>query len=183
MAPSGTSDLQPLESFHDYLLRRARFWLDPRLWSRCDPEDLVQEALAKAHEAREGFRGQTQAEQKAWLRRILFNLIQNTLRSIRPEPSLNAILEQASTNLGSLVKAQDSTPSERAHRNDMAERLEEALETLSPRQQLAVTLKYFHRCSQAEICQYLQTSGPAVAGLLHRALAHLRGVLPKSEQS
>src|SRR5581483_4564149 len=58
---------------HRALLRlRARhLQLDPRLRSRFDESDLVQETLLRAHTNREQCRGESEGERLAWLQVIL----------------------------------------------------------------------------------------------------------------
>ena len=45
--------------------------LSPALRGRIDPSDVVQQTLVDAWRGHEDFRGQTQAERRAWLRTIL----------------------------------------------------------------------------------------------------------------
>src|SRR5215470_8072576 len=69
-----------LEHYREYLRLLARLHLDVRLQGKVDPSDIVQHTLLKAHENRAHFRGQTEAELSAWLRRILANTLTDTLR-------------------------------------------------------------------------------------------------------
>ena len=64
-----------LERYRAYLHLLARLQLDPRLQSKLDASDVVQQTLVKAHNGRGQFRGQTDAELAGWLRRILANTL------------------------------------------------------------------------------------------------------------
>src|SRR5918911_3955623 len=103
MAPTADDSGPSLEKFREYLRVLARLQLDPRLQGKLDPSDLVQEALLKAHQRREQFRGHTDAEMGAWLRQILANTLTDAVRrfagegrDVGRERSLEEALEQSS---------------------------------------------------------------------------------------
>ena len=71
MEPREFPEAGRLERFRDYLRLLARLQLGTSPTGRVDPSDIVQQTLMEAFEKRDQFRGNTQAEQAAWLRRIL----------------------------------------------------------------------------------------------------------------
>jgi RNA polymerase sigma-70 factor (ECF subfamily) len=188
MARDESSGGQALEEFRAYLEYLARVRLDPRLQSKLDPEDVVQETLKEAYQARDHFRGESELEKKAWLRKILLHNLATAVehlrrqkRDVARECSLDAALEHSSARLAALLAADHSTPSEQAQRQEEAMQLEEALTTLPERQRLAVVLRHFHDWPLADISRHLETTSLAVAGLLNRGLKQLRSVLPAQE--
>ena len=62
----GTNERRP-ERFRSYLAALARINLDPRLQSKLDASDIVQQTLLNAHRTLSEFRGNTDAEMMAWL--------------------------------------------------------------------------------------------------------------------
>jgi RNA polymerase sigma-70 factor (ECF subfamily) len=172
------------EDFRPYLENLARLRLDPRLRSKLDPGDVVQQTLLEACRAPEQFRGRSEGEQKAWLRRILLRNLANAVRDlgrqkrdVHRERSLDAALEDSSARLEALLAAEQSSPSEQAVRNEEVLRLEEALAALAEVQREAVVLRHFHGWPLAEISRHLGRSQAAVAGLLHRGLTRLHELL------
>src|SRR5262245_54303411 len=104
MAPDAQCNDRSLEEYRDYLRLLAGLQIDPRLRSRLDPSDMVQETLLKAHEKRGQFRGTTAAERAAWLRSILTNTLADAVRKFNRQKgdatrSLEAGLEQSSARL------------------------------------------------------------------------------------
>jgi DNA-directed RNA polymerase specialized sigma24 family protein len=70
--PVTSPDLEhSLEGFRDYLHLLARMHIDPRLRRDCDPSDVVQSVMLKAHQGIADFRGDTPEKMGAWLRQIL----------------------------------------------------------------------------------------------------------------
>ncbi len=59
------------ECYREYLRLLARVQLPRRLHGQLSASDMAQETILKAHNKREQFRGATEAEYRAWLRRML----------------------------------------------------------------------------------------------------------------
>jgi RNA polymerase sigma-70 factor (ECF subfamily) len=70
-----------------------------------------------------------------------------------------------------------TSPSQKAEKNEDLLRLANALEKLPAPQREAVVLHHLQAMSLAELAKYLGRSEPAVAGLLHRGLKKLRELL------
>ena len=104
MARDGDASVPSLEAFRNYLELLARARMDPRLRGKLDPADLVQQALLRAVEARDRFRGDD-AGRAAWLRTILARVMIDAVRKFgRPgggerERSLEAALEHSRRGL------------------------------------------------------------------------------------
>src|SRR5262245_5708064 len=136
-----------LERCRDYLLLLARFQLDPGLRGVLDPSDVVQQTLLKAHEKRHQFRGASEGELLAWLRRVLANHLADLARKHArrlqgQERSLEAAVEESSLQL-ELWRASDSTSAGgRAIRQEQLLRLAEALACLPEDQRTALELKH-----------------------------------------
>jgi RNA polymerase sigma-70 factor (ECF subfamily) len=178
------SDGQPLERFREYLRLLARLQLGERQDHRIDPSDVVQQTMLEAHEKQHQFRGQTDAERAAWLRRILANNIADALRAlgrekrdVARERSLDAELESSSARLGAWLSSDQTSPSEAARRHEQAVRLAEAIARLPDAQREALVLQHWHGRTLVEIAERLGRTPAAVAGLLKRGLKTLRAEL------
>src|SRR5262245_45332007 len=114
-----------LERFRAYLHLLARMQLDPRLQGKLDPSAIVQQTLLQALQARDRFRGHSDAELAAWLRQILAHHLANAVRAwgqarrnVARECSLEAALEQSSARLEAWLVAEQSSPSQQAQRKE-----------------------------------------------------------------
>jgi RNA polymerase sigma-70 factor (ECF subfamily) len=177
-----------LEQFRDYLRLLARLRLDPRLRAKLDPSDVVQQTLLEAHQGLAQFRGRTFAERAAWLRQILARNLANAVRDlgrdkrdVNRERSLEAAVEESASRLEAWLAAEQSSPSERAERNEEAVRLARALAALPEAQREVVVLRHCQGWSLADISRHVGRSPSAVAGLLHRGLHDLRTRLEERE--
>jgi RNA polymerase sigma-70 factor (ECF subfamily) len=174
---------QRLERFRDYLRLLARLQLDDRLQGKLDPSDVVQQTLIKAHQAMEQFRGTTDAELAAWLRRILANTMTDVVRKyqneIRRERSLLQTLDESSAKLEAWLHAEQDSPSDHAVRNEQVLQLAAGLGELPDDQRRAVELRYLKDMPVPEIAAQMGKTEPAVAGLLRRGLQRLREVLDR----
>jgi RNA polymerase sigma-70 factor (ECF subfamily) len=170
-----------LEHYRNYLRILARLQLVPGLRGKLDPSDLVQQTLLKAHQALGQFRGRSAGERAAWLRQILARTLANAARDhgrdrrdVTLERSLERSLEQSSARLEAWLVAEQSSPSQKAERNEQALLLVQALGTLPEAQREALLLKHCQGWTLAEIGRHLDRSPTAVASLLQRGLKQLR---------
>src|SRR5438874_2774318 len=114
-----------LEPFRQYLLVLAKLHLDARLRGKLDPADLVQQTLLRAYPALNQLRGRDPAVVAAWLRRILARTLADTVRhydadkrAVDLEHSLTADLDRSASGLADWIAADQTSPSERAERNE-----------------------------------------------------------------
>ncbi len=172
---------EALEPFRHYLLVLAKLHLDARLRGKLDPADLVQQTLLRAYPAVGQLRGRDPAVVAAWLRRILARTLADTVRhydadrrAVDLEQSLTADLDRSASGLAAWVAADQTSPSERAERNEDLLRLADALAGLPDAQREVVVLKHLQGRTLAEIATATGRTVPAVAGLLRRGLEALR---------
>jgi RNA polymerase sigma-70 factor, ECF subfamily len=170
-----------LEQHRDYLRILAQLQFPPDLRGKLDPSDVVQITLLKAHQALGRFRGRTAAELAAWLRQILARTLLNAARDhgrgrrdAALERSLERCVDESSARLGAWLAAEQSSPSQRAQRNEQSMLLVQALARLPEAQREALLLKHCQGWSLAEIGRHLDRSPTAVASLLQRGLRQLR---------
>jgi RNA polymerase sigma-70 factor, ECF subfamily len=177
----------PLDRFRSYLLLLARVQVGDRARARLDASDLVQQTLLEAHRKRTQFRGATAAELAGWLRRLLACEIADARRGldrarrdIRRERAIEELLAEVSSRLEAGLAAPDSSPGDRADRNEQALQLADALLRLPEDQRRAVELKHLRGCTVAEIAGLLGRTETAVGGLLRRGMTRLRELLRSS---
>ena len=166
------------ERYREYLRLLARPRLPKRLRRLLSASDVVHETILKAHKNREQFRGQTEAEYRAWLRRILANTLADAADG-RAADILRA-LDQSSAMLEDWVVVEEPSPAEQVQHEEQLLRLAEALMQLSEDERTAVEMRYLRvpRRPLPEIAQQLgRPTAKAVAGLLARGLEKLRGLL------
>jgi RNA polymerase sigma-70 factor (ECF subfamily) len=173
-----------LDRFRAYLQVLAREHLHACLRGKLTPSDVVQQTLLRAWQALGQFRGTTDAELAAWLRRILARVLANAMRDmgvgkrdVRRERSLEQALEASSARLGALPAARQASPSEGAALNEQKLRLAQALEDLPAPQREALTLRYLHGWTVHAIAAHEGVTVAAVAGRLKRGLRQLHAQL------
>src|SRR5262249_2741256 len=98
-------------------------------------------------------------------------------RDVGRERSLERAVEESSARLEAWLAAEQSSPSQRAEKNEELLRLADALEQLPEAQRQAVILHHLQGCPLAQVAEQMGRSEGAVAGLLHRAFRRLRDLL------
>jgi RNA polymerase sigma-70 factor, ECF subfamily len=179
-----------LEGFRGYMLLLARLQLDPRLKGKVDLSGVVQQTLWEGHQAVAESPASDYAQLGPLLRRLLANNLADEVRKLHAdkrdvdrERSLDAALQESSARLEAFLAAEQSSPEQRAGRNEELARLAEALERLPEAQRQAVELHYLRGWRLEEIAKHLGRGKSAVAGLLHRGLDKLREFLQPPGQN
>lgn len=169
------------ERFRSYLRFLARVQLDGRLFAKIDPSDLVQQSLLQAHQARDQFRGKTDAERAAWLRQILVRNIAHSLRDLHREKrdvsqerSLQTAVDASSARLENWLASEEPSPSQKAQRQERMLLVADAVELLPEDQQTAIILRYWQGLKLAEIGEQLNRTTGSIAGLIQRGLKTLQ---------
>jgi RNA polymerase sigma-70 factor (ECF subfamily) len=158
--------------------------LDPRLTRRLDESDLVQETLARAHQNGGQFRGLTEAERVAWLRRIFERVVLDWIereyaqkRGPDREVSLHALTE-SSGRLDAWLAGPPAPPERPLEQRELKLELTAALDQLDPDQRDAVILRYLQELPVPEVARRMGRTEKSVAGLLYRGLVRLRELYP-----
>jgi RNA polymerase sigma-70 factor, ECF subfamily len=177
--PSPPTEFTP-ERYRGYLLVLARRQWDDALRGLCDPSDIVHDAIAEAIRALPKFRGESPAVFRAWLCRILSNTLKDRVkaekqkkRDRRRAQSLDAGLDESAIRFEASLAADDTSPSNRAQREEDLLRLADALVQLEGAQFEAVSLHHLQGLTLSEIAARLGKSNASVAGLLRRGLDRL----------
>jgi len=133
--------------------------------------EVVQETFLKVHSRIHEWRGE--GEIRNWIARIAAHEAMNRSRS-RHRHAADALEED---------RLEPSAPTQEAALHDREARgaLQRALAALSPRQRLAVVLRYFQELSTREIAGVLECSEGTARNILFRSLQKLRSELKESE--
>jgi RNA polymerase sigma-70 factor (ECF subfamily) len=181
-ARAGSNDAlgQALEACRDYLLLIAQQEMDPNLRAKGGASDIVQETFLEAQRAFENFKGNSDEELRAWLRRILLNNLgdfrrryrESDMRAIAREVGLGA--DGSSAGVGANLPADGSTPSRHAVEQEATELLMQAIDRLPDDYRQAILLRYREELSFEEIGQRMNRSPAAIRKLWARAVVRLR---------
>lgn len=155
---------QPAESDHEqfrsYLYLLARAHLSPRMQNKVDASDLVQQTLMDAHAKKNQFRGATDAERAAWLRKILTCNLADVLRhqhrakrDVSRQQSLEAEIDGSFCLAESWLAASQVSPSQHMVKHEELLRLADALTKLSDVQGDAVIFRHLQRRTFRTISQ------------------------------
>jgi RNA polymerase sigma-70 factor, ECF subfamily len=173
-----------LDSYRNYLKLLARTLSGNGPRDRLDHSDLVQEVFLAAHRGFARFRGGSEPELVAWLRRILarrlFNQIkkdQTVGQDIRRQVSLDAMLEQSNQALQRALAVPGSTPDAREARREQAVRLADAVAELPPDSMEVFTLRTLDELPWKEVAARMGRSEGAVKMLWSRTMFRLHAML------
>lgn len=178
-----------LQRYRNYLTLLATTQMADRLRPRLGPSDVVQETMLRAYRNFPRFRGQSEAELLAWLRRILASslarFVEHNLlaakRDARREVSIDqATPDRSALDLAALLQGRGQTPSVIAQQGECAVGLAEHLARLSPPYREILVLRHFQGLSFEEASARMNRSLGATRMLWLRAIEKLRDAYRKA---
>ena len=174
-----------LERYRRHMSFLAQSQIDPLLRVKVDASDLAQDTCLEAHRHFGQFRGTTEAEFGAWLRKILAGLLANSVRrykgtkqrDVRRERSTLNDASESSVPCAVEVIARGGTPSEQVIERETSVQLTLAVSQLAPDYRQVIDLRNLEGLSFAEVSQRMGRSVDSVEKLWSRALGKLRRAL------
>lgn len=179
MTPDGDLFGARLEALRAYLCAVVRIHLDRQLWHKIEADEVVADTIGEALANGSQFDGDDDGL-KAWLRQALLHNLYDAVRHHRRQrcgAKLERSLDGSAARLLDTLAAEQSSPSQRASRNEQLVRLADALTQLPSDQQEAVILYHLHEVKQADLAEHLGLSQGSVARLIFRGLTKLAQAL------
>lgn len=181
----GRAREQLFEKCRAYVRVVARAEVESWLQAKVDPSDLVQQTMLEVHRGFDQFRGMSEGEYLAWVRRILTRNATDYVRRYGGTGKRQVSREirwQASAGDDSRTgnrEPSDSleTPSELVMRHEDELQVAEALTRLPPDYREVILLRNLERLSFNEVAERMDRSRPAVQMLWMRALRKLEEIL------
>jgi RNA polymerase sigma-70 factor (ECF subfamily) len=178
------------EAFSEHRQRLARmvsFRLDPILAGRVDVDDVLQEAWIAAAERVPHFLENESLTLFVWLRLIVMQTLTDVqrrhlgakMRDVFREASLNRAAVSGNTSISLVAKLMGTftSPSHAAVRNETAQRLREALDSMDEIDREVLALRHFEELSNSEVAGVLGIQQKAASIRYVRALRRLKAIL------
>jgi RNA polymerase sigma-70 factor (ECF subfamily) len=170
-----------LQGCRQYLLMIANAVIGREIQAKFGASDLVQDTFVEAQRHLAGFRGQTEGELRAWLRKILECRLSNLRRSFlatekraaRREVTIGSLLA-GSDGDGDVLASRSPSPSNHAVRSELTQALDRALVRLPDHYRQAVVWRHQEQLSWDEIGQRMGCSADAARKVWSRAIQQLR---------
>ena len=176
-----------LAAHEDRLARIAAVRMDPRLRGRIDPADVVQEVFVEATAHREAYFSARDTPLFLWLRGVVKNKLLELhrrhlgthMRDAKRELPLKGVVSSsdASHVLCAHLTAGLTAPSAAAVRNEVHQRLAEALGAMAADDCEVLVMRHFEQLTNAEAAEVLGVQERAAAKRYLRALARLKEIL------
>lgn len=183
---------QLLDHYRPYLLHTANAEIPSELAAKVAPSDVVQDACLQATRDFPQFRGRTEVELRAWLRRILLHNLKDVQKRFQATQKRDVAREVASPTISGRSDAVGSpvcperSPSALAAARESLAALERAMAELDEDHRRAIQLRHFDRKSFKQIGEALGRSEDAARKLWGRAidkLAEAMAIHDKPERS
>jgi RNA polymerase sigma-70 factor, ECF subfamily len=151
-----------------------------------DAEEVVQEAFLRAYQKLRQFAGN--ANFGTWVYRIAANYAIDRLRQKKNEESRREVSTrkpESDTEADPLSQIRDQSPNpERlAGSAQLATRMQQALQALTPAERTAIVMRHWDGCGIDEIAEVLKSNNSATKNTVFRAVQKLRQALKPFAES
>jgi RNA polymerase sigma-70 factor (ECF subfamily) len=172
---------------HRQRLRRlVAVRMDPRLASRLDPSDVVQEVLAEADRRLDGYLRDRPVPFYPWLRQLADERLADAHRRhvraarrsvTREQPPAPALPDASAAERVGRLLGSGTGPSAAARRHELRERVRAALAALPAPDREVLVLRHLEQLSARETAEVLGLTEAAVKSRALRAAQRLRALL------
>lgn len=135
-----------------------------------DAKDVLQDGLLNAYQHLARF--ERRADLRTWLTRIVVNCALDHLRARRRRPDMHD--PQALSDVTGAAASSLPDPERLAASADWRRKVAAVMETMSPLERVAFTLRHFEGCSISEIAQTVGIGHSAAKQHIFRAVRKLR---------
>lgn len=182
----------------EFSQHRERLWrtvqvrMDPRLYGRVDPDDVLQEAYMDAMKRVGHFAEELSYSPFVWLRLIVGQTLINvhrrhigakkrdaTREKSRSKGGLRFEYSATSQSIALQLAGNQTSPSQAAVRSEMVEDLSSSLESLSEIDREILTLRHFEDLSNKEVAELLGIEQKAASIRYVRAVKRLKSCMEK----
>lgn len=177
-----------LESHHPQIKLLAKMEIGRHLQGKVGASDVVQDVFLQAARQFANFQGSDVPQFNRWLRTILAGTLANTMRhyfgtqarNINLERDVNQRLDESACQLGSLLAAAQSTPSQHVMADEQTRLVAEAMCRLSPDYQSVIELRHLEGLTFPQIAERMGRSVDSVEKLWLRGITKLRQLFAES---
>lgn len=167
------------------LSKMVKLRLDSHLASRVDPDDVLQEAYIDAAQRVKQYTEEHSGSFYIWLRMIVCQTMINVhrrhlgaqMRNAKRDVSIHRRKQTASTSLALQLLGDLTSPSNAVMRDEMAERLQQAVDEMDEIDREVLTLRHFEQLSNQEVAEVLQIKHKAASIRYIRAIKRLKDKL------
>lgn len=160
--------------------KRLVMVLEHLVSDRTQAEDLAQDVFLRVYRARDRY--VPTAKFSTWLYTITHNVASNSIRKSSRRKEVNLVSSPSGSvpvrPLDTMAKDKSNLmPTRLADQKEMANVIHEAIQSLGPRQRMAMLLSKYEAMSYIEIADAMELSTQAVKSLLSRARGNLKETL------
>lgn len=173
--------------YRNQLLRMVEFRLDRRLYGRIDAGDILQEAYIEVARRIESFLEDPQVSFFVWARQITWQTLLMAHRAhlgvqkrdARQEVALGAAgwTQGTAVSLASRLAGDVTSPSQGAIRDERAEQLRTALDSMDEMDREVLALRHFEQLSNKEVAEVLNIQKTTASNRYMRALKRLKEIM------